>query len=116
MLGGSDYAIIGIYFIVTIALGLHFARRWKGSEVFFLAMIVLTKPSVALYSGTRVLTDLTGGNFHVIMWGIGIITAIYTMAGGLAAVVYTDALQAIILIGGSVLLTGFALFAVGCWS
>ena len=37
------------------------------------------------------------------------------MAGGLAAVVYTDALQAIILIGGSILLTGLALDRVGWW-
>ena len=63
---------------------------------YFLAMIVLTKTSVALYSGTRVLADLTGWDFQTIIWSIGIVTALYTMAGGLAAVVYTDALQAII--------------------
>ena len=84
-------------------------------SLYFLAMIVLTKTSVALYSGTRVLADLTGWDFQTIMWGIGIITAIYTIAGGLAAVVYTDALQAIILIGGSVLLSWRALDKVGWW-
>jgi len=47
--------------------------------------------------------------------GIGIITALYTIAGGLAAVVYTDALQAIILIGGSVLLSWMAMDQVGWW-
>jgi len=201
----ADYAVIGIYFAVTIAVGFWFARKWKGSEdfflagrkltwpiiglslfatnistehfvglaaggyqeglvqggyewiasyclimlaavfapqylkhrvftipeffekrygiearvmltVYFLAMIVLTKTSVALFSGARVLNDLTGWDFHRILWGIGIVTAIYTMAGGLAAVVYTDALQAIILIAGSVLLTGMALSDVGGWS
>lgn len=199
-----DYGIIVVYFIVTIALGLHYARRWKASEDFFLAgrsltwpmiglslfatnistehfvglaaggnreglvqggyewiasycllmlaivfapqylkhrvftipeffekrygievrlmltvyflvMIVLTKTSVALYSGSRVLSDLTGWDFHLVMWGIAIITAAYTMVGGLAAVVYTDALQAVILIAGSVLLTGFAMNEVGWW-
>ena len=83
--------------------------------VYFLAMIVFTKTSVALYSGTRVLSDLTGFDFQFLMWGIGITTALYTMAGGLAAVVYTDALQAVILIGGSILLTGLALDRVGWW-
>lgn len=84
--------------------------------VYFLAMIVLTKTSVALYSGTRVLSDLTGWDFQTVIWTIGIVTAIYTMAGGLAAVVYTDALQAVILIGGSVILSGLALDKVGWWS
>lgn len=83
---------------------------------YFLAMIVLTKTSVALYSGTRVLADLTGWDFQTIMWTIGIVTALYTMAGGLAAVVYTDALQAVILIGGAFVLTGFGLAKVGGWS
>jgi SSS family solute:Na+ symporter len=205
MLTPTDYGIVVLYFIVTVSLGLYCARRWKGSEDFFLAgrsltwpliglslfatnistehfvglaaggnreglvqggyewiasycllmlaavfapqylkhrvftipeffekryglearvlltfyflaMIVLTKTSVALYSGTRVLSDLTGWNFQVTMWSIGIVTAIYTMAGGLAAVVYTDALQAVILIGGSALLTALALSRVGGWS
>ena len=203
-LSATDYLIILSYFIITISLGLHFARRWRGSEdfflagrnltwpliglslfatnistehfvglaaggyreglvqggyewiasycllmlagvfapqylrhrvftipeyfekryglevrvlltVYFLAMIVFTKTSVALYSGTRVLADLTGFDFQLILWGIGITTAVYTMAGGLAAVVYTDALQAIILIAGSILLTGMALDRVGWW-
>jgi solute:Na+ symporter, SSS family len=83
---------------------------------YFLAMIVLTKTSVALYSGTRVVADLTGWDFYVIIWTIGIVTALYTMAGGLAAVVYTDALQAIILIGGALLLTALGLHRVGGWS
>lgn len=199
-----DYTILAVYFVVTIALGLHYARRWKGSEDFFLAgrsltwpliglslfatnistehfvglaaggnkeglvqggyewiasycllmlaivfapqylkhrvytipefferrfgvearlmltgyflvMIVLTKTSVALYSGSRVLADLTGWDFHTVMWGIALVTAAYTIAGGLAAVVYTDALQAVILIVGSVFLTGFAMNEVGWW-
>ena len=50
-------------------------------SLYFLAMIVLTKTSVALYSGSRVLCDLTGWDFQTIMWGIGIVTAIYTVAG-----------------------------------
>jgi len=200
----ADYLIILIYLVVTITLGLHFARRWKGSEDFFLAgrsltwpiiglslfatnisaehfvglaagghreglvqgcyewmacycllmlagvfapqylkhkvftipeyfekrygaqvrmlltvyflvMIIFTKSSVALYSGTRVLCDLTGWDFQFILWGIGIFTAVYTMVGGLAAVVYTDALQAIILIGGSMMLTGLGMDQVGGW-
>src|SRR6185295_15735467 len=69
----------------------EFFERRYGVEVrmlltfYFLAMIVLTKTSVALFAGSRVLADLTGWDFYSLLWGIGIITAIYTMAGGLAA-------------------------------
>ena len=205
MIGTTDGIIIGVYICATIVVGLYFARRWRGSEDFFLAgrsltwpliglsmfatnistehfvglaaggnkeglvqggyewiasycllmlagvfapqylrhkiytipeffekrygietrvmltfyflaMIVLTKTCVALYSGSRVLSDLTGWDFQMVMWGIGIVTALYTMAGGLAAVVYTDGLQAIILMLGAMLLSGLALNEVGWWS
>lgn len=42
MLGPLDYGIIAVYFIVTLGLGLYFARRWQGSEEFFLAGRSLT--------------------------------------------------------------------------
>ena len=46
---------------------------------YFLAMIVLTKTSVALFSGSRVLADLNGWDFGTLLWAIGIITAIHTI-------------------------------------
>ena len=48
MLSRLDYAIIAAYFILTISLGLFFARRWKGSEDFFLAGRSLTWPLIGL--------------------------------------------------------------------
>ena len=84
--------------------------------VYFLAMIVLTKTAVAAYAGGIVLEEITGWDLYTIMWGIGIITAAYTLFGGLAAVVYTDALQSVVLIGGSCLMTVLALNEVGGWN
>jgi len=84
--------------------------------VYFLIMIVLTKTAVAVFAGSIVIRDLTGWGLTEIMWGIGIFTAIYTMAGGLAAVIYTDTLQAVILIAGSTVLTWVTLGEVGGWS
>ncbi len=48
MLGASDYIIVVAYFILTVALGLYFARKWKGSEDFFLAGRSLTWPLIGL--------------------------------------------------------------------
>jgi len=83
--------------------------------VYFLAMIVLTKVSLALFSGKLVLEYFTGFSGNSILWGIGILTAAYTLVGGLRAVIYTDFVQSIILIGGSVILTWIGLDAVGGW-
>ncbi|MEC7921907.1 MAG: sodium transporter, partial [Planctomycetota bacterium] len=83
--------------------------------VYFLAMIVLTKVSLALFSGKLVLEYFTGFSGDSILWTIGILTAAYTLIGGLRAVIYTDFVQSIILIGGSVILTWIGLDAVGGW-
>ncbi len=86
-----------------------------GLSAYFLVMIVLTKTAVATYAGSIVIQEFTGWNLTAILWGIGIFTAAYTMAGGLAAVIYTDFIQAIILIAGSTVLTWAALDHVGWW-
>ncbi len=85
--------------------------------IYFLLMIVLTKVTVAIYSGAIVIQAFLPPEvgFQTILWSIGIFTAIYTMAGGLAAVIYTDFIQAIILIAGSIVLTWAALDKVGGW-
>ena len=44
-----------------------------------------------------------------------ILTGMYTMLGGMRAVVYTEALQTIVLITGSVLITYFGWQAIGGW-
>ncbi|GEQ99022.1 sodium/glucose cotransporter 2 [Iodidimonas gelatinilytica] len=46
---------------------------------------------------------------------LAIAAGIYTIAGGLAAVMFTDAIQAVLLVIGSVLITIFALEQVGGW-
>jgi len=48
MLGATDYLIVAVYFIVTVSMGLYFARKWKGSEDFFLAGRSLTWPLIGL--------------------------------------------------------------------
>lgn len=47
---------------------------------------------------------------------LALFAGIYTAAGGLAAVVYTDVMQALVLLIGATLITYFALDAVGSWS
>ncbi len=69
-----------------------------------------------LFAGALVVSHFFPG---VELWQSGIVLAviagIYTAAGGLAAVVYTDAIQAVILIVGSIAITLLGLRAVGSW-
>jgi len=70
-----------------------------------------------LYSGSLALADLTGWDFYVVLWGMVALVALYTTKGGLASVIWTDALQCLMLIGGGVVLFFVALGKVpGGWA
>jgi SSS family solute:Na+ symporter len=96
--------------------------RWILSLV-SLAAYVLTKVSVTVYAGAVVFSTLlpdTFGTPQNAFW-IGaiatvVLTGLYTVAGGLRAVLYTDSVQAVMLIVGSVALTWFGLERLGGWS
>ncbi|HEY7192798.1 MAG TPA: sodium:solute symporter [Gemmatimonadales bacterium] len=74
---------------------------------------VLTKISVTLYAGGIVIGAVTGWNFVTAAIVLMIVTGLYTIFGGLRAVVYTEVLQAIVLILGSVTLMAIGLSKVG---
>ena len=85
-------------------------------SVYFTVMMVLTKVAIALWAGATVIEHFFGWDPYLIMWGIGIVTALYTAVGGLSAVVYTDVIQAVIFVIGSTLLVFLGLQEVGGWS
>jgi SSS family solute:Na+ symporter len=97
-------------------------RRFSRSCAIYLAVIsilayVFTKISVHLYAAAIVLERVTSWSPRtseiVAPVVLVIATGIYTVAGGLAAVIYTDLVQTLILIAGAVILTGFGLHEVG---
>lgn len=70
---------------------------------------VFTKVSVAVYAGALVLRTILGWNMYVGAVVLLAATGVYTVFGGLRAVIYTDFMQCVILIGGGVILTWVAL-------
>ncbi|MDH3283507.1 MAG: sodium/solute symporter [Acidobacteriota bacterium] len=74
---------------------------------------VLTKISVTLYAGGIVYEVLLGGSFWTGALIIVVATGIYTVLGGLRAVLYTEMLQTIVLIGGAILVTVIGLVELG---
>jgi SSS family solute:Na+ symporter len=96
-------------------------RRYSPAARWYLAVIsivgyVLTKISVTLYAGGIVYEVLLGGDVWTGALIIVLATGAYTVLGGLRAVLYTEMVQTIVLIGGSVLVTAIGLARLGGWS
>lgn len=89
--------------------------RWILS-VFSIIAYILTKISVTIYAGGVVVSALLGIDFWTGAIATVILTGLYTVLGGMRAVVYTEALQAVILIVGAAALTFIGLDHVGGWS
>lgn len=97
------------------------AARWILSLVSLVAY-VFTKVSVTVYAGgvvfqTLLPADTFGGldPFWVGAVAVVVLTGIYTVLGGLRAVVYTDTMQTFVLILGSVCITAIGLSKLGGW-
>jgi len=88
-----------------------------------LVAYVLTKIAVGVYAGGVVFAVLLPdiSLFGLDSFWVGsvlviVVTGLYTIVGGMSAVAYTEALQTIILIVGSALVTFFGLQYLGGWS
>lgn len=93
-------------------------RRFSRSCAVYLAAIsilayIFTKISVHLYAAAIVLERVVGWDAYTAALVLVVATGIYTIAGGLSAVIYTDLVQTIILLIGAVILTFLGLDAVG---
>ncbi|MGB4705157.1 MAG: sodium:solute symporter [Candidatus Saccharicenans sp.] len=88
-----------------------------------LVAYVLTKIAVGVFAGGVVFSVLLPevnwfglDSFWVGSILVIVITGLYTVLGGLTAVAYTEAIQTIVLVIGSTLVTIFGLKAIGGWS
>jgi solute:Na+ symporter, SSS family len=122
--------------LVLLLLGWLFAPFYLSSRVFtmpefmerrfsrgprtYLAAVsvlayVLTKISVTIAAGGIVFETLMGIGFWTGAAVTVIVTGVYTLWGGLRAVLYTDMAQMLIMIGGSAVLVLIGLGHVGGW-
>ncbi len=95
-------------------------RRYSAGARWYLAVIsivgyVLTKISVTIAAGGIVFESLMGINFWTGALIVVVATGIYTVFGGLRAVLYTDMVQMFVLVGGALLVTGIGLSELGGW-
>ena len=71
---------------------------------------------MTIYAGGIVVSELLGIPFWYGAIGVVLFTGIYTVIGGMKAVIYTETLQAVILILGSIIITYLGLQEVGGWN
>ena len=106
-------------------------KRYNAKSRSFLSIIslvsyILTKVAVTVYAGGTVFKDVFGLDFVTIFgyqvdffWvaaiGLVVITGIYTVFGGMKAVLYTSILQTPILLAGSIAILVIGLMQLGGW-
>lgn len=73
--------------------------------IIFIISALLIHIGISLYAGATILEEFFGISMYVSVIGISVVAAIYTILGGLRAVMITNIVQAILLIAGSILLT-----------
>ena len=93
-------------------------RRFNRSSAVYLASIsiiayILTKISVHLWAAAIVLERVVGWSPLKAALVLVIVTGIYTIAGGLSAVIYTEVVQTLVLLTGAIALTFIGLNQVG---
>ncbi len=96
-------------------------RRFNPQSRILLSIIqllsyIITKASVTIFAAATVITIFFPGvDFWTAAIILVIITGVYTIFGGLHAVMYTEAIQAIVLLLGSTVLMFYGLKEVGGW-
>ncbi|MBP6446972.1 MAG: sodium:solute symporter [Saprospiraceae bacterium] len=88
-------------------------RDWLAIISVFSAVIIHI--AFSLLSGGIVLQTLFGVDMYISVTIIAILTGLYTILGGLRAVVITESIQTIVLLAGAILITFFAWQKLGGW-
>ncbi|NXF42919.1 SC5A9 protein, partial [Oceanites oceanicus] len=104
-----------IFVPVYIAAGVvtmpeYLQKRFGGQRiqiymsVLSLILYIFTKISTDIFSGALFIQISLGWNLYLSTVVLLAVTAVYTIAGGLTAVIYTDALQTLIMVVGALVL------------
>ncbi|CAM4551498.1 unnamed protein product [Leuciscus chuanchicus] len=106
----------------VITMPQYLKKRFGGSRIsLYLSVIslflyIFTKISVDMFSGAVFIQQALGWNIYVAVIALLCITALYTITGGLAALMYTDTVQTFVIIAGAFVLMGFSFYEVGGYS
>lgn len=117
--------LLGWIFIpVYIACGTYtmpeyLTKRFGGTRlrVYFailsLILYIFTKCSGDLFTGALFIQQTLRWDLYLCIFVLVILTGVMTMAGGLTAVIYTDTLQALLMVGGGLTLMAMSFAEIG---
>lgn len=91
------------------------AKARRLLSIIQLLSYVIAKASVTIFAGALVFNQFIGVDFWTGAIILVVVTGVYTVFGGLHAVMYTEAIQAIVLLAGSAVLLVVGLNQVGGW-
>uniref|UniRef100_A0A671SD64 Sodium/glucose cotransporter 2 n=1 Tax=Sinocyclocheilus anshuiensis TaxID=1608454 RepID=A0A671SD64_9TELE len=103
----------------VITMPQYLKKRFGGTRislylsVISLLLYIFTKISVDMFSGAVFIQQALGWNIYLAVIALLCITALYTVTGGLAALMYTDTVQTFVIIAGAFILVGFSFYEVG---
>ncbi|XP_074455330.1 sodium/mannose cotransporter SLC5A10 isoform X2 [Larus michahellis] len=123
----ATYALLALAWVfvpVYISSGIvtmpeYLQRRFGGERIrmylsgLSLLLSIFTKISTDLYSGALFVQVCLGWDLYLSTVLMLVVTGLYTIAGGLAAVIYTDALQTLIMVLGAIMLAVKAFNEIG---
>ncbi|XP_075624069.1 sodium/mannose cotransporter SLC5A10 isoform X2 [Balearica regulorum gibbericeps] len=123
----ATYALLALAWVfvpVYISSGIvtmpeYLQRRFGGERIrmylssLSLLLSIFTKISTDLYSGALFVQVCLGWDLYLSTILMLVVTGLYTIAGGLAAVIYTDALQTLIMVLGAIVLAVKAFNEIG---
>ena len=92
------------------------AKARRLLSIIQLLSYVIAKASVTIFAGALVFNQILGVEFWTGAIILVIVTGVYTVFGGLHAVMYTEAIQAFVLLIGSAVLLYMGLEKVGGWN
>ncbi len=111
------YVLPALYRSGVVSIYDFLERRFGMSTRFLISIVFLVSRSfgtgITIYATALILNSVMGIDFYVAIGIIGVVTIIYSLQGGMKAVVYSDAIQMILIFFGVIMIAVFALNNLG---
>ena len=93
-------------------IGVRYGRTGRYAVSGLFVLLRLSWLGIVIYSPALALSVVTGINLYIAIIVMGILATTYTVLGGLSAVLWTDAIQFILLVGGAIWVSVSLIYAV----
>ena len=111
------YVLPALYRSGIVSIYDYLERRFGRSTRFLISAVFMTSRAfgtgITIYATALILNSVMGIGFLTAIGIIGVVTIVYSLQGGMKAVVYSDAIQMILIFFGVIMIGVFALNGIG---